>query len=127
MTEISRTEPDPYGGPPRQWIDGTPPIANNLGEIRTPMQAIDVRVVEELYKRWKFVIGATLFKANQQEVQAPERQATNIQKAVEHAKRLDPEVKGFHDLIHDIWTVLVPGYVALQAEAFELTEPVSHE
>ena len=121
--ELSQ-QPNPNIGPVRQNIDGEPPIAGFLAEIREGISIIDPVLVTDLYERYEYVIGATLFKRNLEEVEATEQQAINIANAVASAKQVAPDNEGFHRYIEDIWTFIVKRSVAAQAEAFDRTKPI---
>lgn len=124
---VTGTDPDPYQGRQREWIadsgDNDLPEFEFLTEIRESMEAVDDRMVDNLQERTCLVLSATLHKADLGEVQAPERQTINIARAVARAKTRYPDNKGLHRLVEALWTVMVTESVALQAEAFEKTQP----
>ncbi len=119
-------EPDIYSGPVRMWQNGDLPVAGCLAEIRPGMEVCEDRLVDEFYKRYKFVLDATIFKEDLDEVEAPERQAANRQRALDRARQIAPEDDLFQKFIWDLWgTAVIPKSVALQRKAFEWTGPVS--
>jgi chorismate mutase len=118
-------EPNPGIPPLRAFADGRPPVAESLGEVRTIMDGLTAELVDILTQRCDLAIGAVIFKQNLDEVQAPEQQARNISRAVDVAKEIWPDSPAFHTLVENVMKVIVPSCVAMQAEAFEHTTPIT--
>ncbi len=119
---IISAEPDATNGPVRVWADGTQATAKDLLEVRAGLDEVDAKLVQLLLERLPFVMDATLFKQTAGEVLAPKRQAAVIQKAVDEAKRLAPNNTDFHQLVANVYAVLVPEFVNMQAKVFDDTK-----
>jgi len=117
------TEPNVDIGPQRVWQNSDLPIAGSLAEIRRGIDNVDNFMVEFLYERYEFVIGATLFKTTDEQVLAAKRQEEVKNCAVEQAKVVAPNDARFHTLVSDIWGILVPLFVQVQSECFDKTIP----
>ncbi|MEK7070207.1 MAG: hypothetical protein AAB966_00190, partial [Patescibacteria group bacterium] len=105
------SEPDPTSGPVRFWLNGDPPIAGSLNEIREGIDIADDNIVESEFERYEYVNGATLFKYNIEQARAIIRQTRNINRAVEKAKIIAPETPEFHQYIKELYDFKVPKFV----------------
>lgn len=123
---LTMAKPDPDSLPVRARIDGTTPIAETLGQVRTVMGELTAALVEILDQRCTYAIGAVVFKQNLDEVQAPDQQARNIDNALELARQLRPDSPAFHALVRVVMEAVVFASVAMQMDAFEQTIPIEH-
>lgn len=120
-------EPNPNISPLRTFIDGTPPPATSLGELRIIMKQQTVELVTILGQRCMNAVGAAVFKNDEGEVSAPSQQTRNISSAVEVAKELWPDWTAFHRFIEQVVTVVVEESVVMQLEAFQHTIPIENQ
>lgn len=124
---FTMAEPNPNCPPVRVWIDGSPPIAESLAEVRIIMADLTVQLVETLDQRCVYAVGAAVFKKIPDEVRAPDQQVRNIDNAVELAKQRRPDSPAFHAMIRDVMAIIVPASVDMQMEAFEHTVPIGDQ
>jgi len=121
------TEPNPNNGPVRQFIDGTQPTHASLGELRIDLDKIDDQIVELLAKRAVLVREAGLFKLNDVQSAAVERQALVIGRVKQLAEAQSSTLPGFAELVEQIYAVLVPGYAGLQQKELSNTRLIQND
>lgn len=116
-------EPLTDSPPLRIGRDGRTASANTLGEIRDNMASIAVELATLLAKRFTLTQDAAFFKANPNEVAAPEQQARNLKDFIAIAQEIVPEDPAFHRYAENVGKVIITEAIKEQLLIFEDTVP----
>ena len=95
-------------------IELTKPIdCNNMDELRHQIDKLDVKIIELLANRSKFIDRATeLKKSNGMPARIPERIESVVSNARNAAEELDLDA----DLVEKIWRILIDWSIQREAE-----------
>ena len=92
----------------------TKPVdCNNMDELRHQIDKLDVKIIELLANRSKFIDRATeLKKSNGMPARIPER----IESVVSNARNVAEELDLDADLVEKIWRILIDWSIQREAE-----------
>lgn len=121
------TEPNPEGKALRRFKDPRyTPLANNLTQIRTGIDALDEQIIALLAERAMLVKDAARFKADAYQVSAPARQSEVFAKAKLRASHQNLGFDGFEDIVEATYRTMVAAFIAAEQRYFDALENIEN-
>jgi isochorismate pyruvate lyase len=118
---MSSSEPRVDTGPVRRFRDPAyVPRCATLAEVRANIDRIDRQIVALLAERGAYVKDAARFKADSDQVAAPQRQA----EVFARVRALATELGAYPEVVEAAYRALVAGFVAREQTDFADMEPI---
>ena len=93
-------------------------ICSSLEEVRSNIDRIDNEIIKLIAERTNYVKQASSFKKNENEVKAPNRVESVIQKARERSL----EYGANPDMIETLYREMISGFINLEMDEFKKTQ-----
>lgn len=124
---MSTEEPDPHGGPLREYSDLVyQPLCATLSEVRDEIDQLDEAIVHLIAERAMYVKDAVRFKRDAAQVDAPARQAEVFDKVRKLAQKHNRGFANLEQVVDATYRAMVAAFIA-QAQTYFDTTKVSDD